>query len=132
MVHGTGVDDWCVLEEPVDPPSLSAPPNGPQPMTALFATKNLADSCADQPQSCHQRYFDHQNVYADRPGGDRPTVPPTTTKCIPVNSLPFGSFHPGGVNFCNGDGSVRWMADEIDIETYLALGSGNGDETVSE
>ena len=108
------------------------PPSGPQGNTALFATKNLTDLAPINHNIFSNAYFDHQNTYADRPGGDRPPIPPGTTKCIPVNSLPFGSFHPGGVNFCYGDGSVKWMPNDIDTKTYLALGSGNGDEAVSE
>jgi hypothetical protein len=36
----------------------------------------------------------------------------------------------GGANFCNGDGSVRFIQDEIDITLYLALGSRNGEEVL--
>jgi prepilin-type processing-associated H-X9-DG protein len=49
-----------------------------------------------------------------------------------LNELPFASFHPGGVNFCYGDGSVKWMPDDIDTDTYLALGSRNGNEVVTQ
>jgi hypothetical protein len=44
--------------------------------------------------------------------------------------LPFASFHTGGVNFANGDGSVKWMTDDIDTTIYLAQGSRNGAEVV--
>jgi prepilin-type processing-associated H-X9-DG protein len=46
--------------------------------------------------------------------------------------LPFASFHPGGVNFSYGDGAVKWMPDDIDIATYLALGSRNGGEVTND
>jgi prepilin-type processing-associated H-X9-DG protein len=46
--------------------------------------------------------------------------------------LPFGSFHPGGVNFSFGDGSVKLIADDIDVDLYLALGSRNGEEVVAQ
>jgi prepilin-type processing-associated H-X9-DG protein len=46
--------------------------------------------------------------------------------------MPFGSFHPGGVNFAYGDGSVKFLNDSLDVNAYLALGSRNGGETVSE
>jgi hypothetical protein len=36
------------------------------------------------------------------------------------------------VNFCYGDGSVSWISDDIDINTYVALGSGNGGEALSQ
>jgi len=41
------------------------------------------------------------------------------------------SNHPGGVNICFGDGSVRFVKDSIAPQTWWALGSKNGGETVS-
>lgn len=45
--------------------------------------------------------------------------------------LSFGSYHAGGAQFVMGDGNVRFIADTIDSDTYLALGSRNGGEVVS-
>ena len=112
--------------------AVALTPSGPQPNTALFATKNLTKIAPINHNVMISCYVDHQNTYPDRPGGDRPTVPPGAQKIIPVNSLPFGSFHPGGANFCYGDGSVAFISDDIDINTFLALGSRNGGETVSQ
>jgi prepilin-type N-terminal cleavage/methylation domain-containing protein/prepilin-type processing-associated H-X9-DG protein len=127
---------WRQPTQPTAVTLAGPPPSGPQGNTALFATKNLTDKAPINHNVFSNAYFDHVNDYmtlpSPRPGGDRPAIPAGTTKCLPVNSLPFGSFHPGGVNFCYGDGSVRWMPDDIDIKLYLALGSGNGAETLSE
>jgi prepilin-type processing-associated H-X9-DG protein len=38
------------------------------------------------------------------------------------------SFHPGGANFCMGDGSVRWINDSIDIREFARLVTRNGGE----
>lgn len=46
--------------------------------------------------------------------------------------LSFGSYHPTGTNFVNCDGSVHFIADSIDPETYHGLGSRNGGEVLSE
>jgi prepilin-type processing-associated H-X9-DG protein len=43
----------------------------------------------------------------------------------------FGSFHPGGINFAFGDGSVRTISRNVDLVMYAALGSCAGGETVS-
>lgn len=42
------------------------------------------------------------------------------------------SFHPGGANFCMGDGSVRWINDNIDIRQFARLVTRNGAELTAE
>lgn len=44
--------------------------------------------------------------------------------------LPMGSYHPGGASFLLGDGSVRFLSETIEMETYLSLGSCDGREAV--
>jgi prepilin-type N-terminal cleavage/methylation domain-containing protein/prepilin-type processing-associated H-X9-DG protein len=46
--------------------------------------------------------------------------------------MPMGSMHIGGTNFAMGDGSVRFLRDSIDITTYRAMASKNGNEVQSE
>jgi prepilin-type N-terminal cleavage/methylation domain-containing protein/prepilin-type processing-associated H-X9-DG protein len=41
------------------------------------------------------------------------------------------SYHPGGVNVCFADGSVRFIKDSINPTTWLALGTRAGGEVVS-
>jgi len=110
-----------------DPPNVrgqpATTPIGPQSSTAFFACKNLSDKVSlnhDPYQGC---YIGHDNSK-----GDRPKVPSSTPRTIPVNDLPFASFHSGGVNFSFGDGGVRFTRDDMDVDLYLALGSRNGDE----
>ncbi|MEX0792759.1 MAG: DUF1559 domain-containing protein [Pirellulaceae bacterium] len=43
----------------------------------------------------------------------------------------FGSHHPGGANFAVADGSVRFLPDTINLDTYYAMASRNGGEVVS-
>ena len=110
---------------PNDPNTLSAKPVGPQPACAFFYCKNLTDKVPinhNLNTSCYQL---HDNTT------DRPTIAnPVLT--LSLNNLPFASFHTGGVNFCYGDGSMKFLTDNIDTNLYLALGSRNGDETVSD
>jgi prepilin-type N-terminal cleavage/methylation domain-containing protein/prepilin-type processing-associated H-X9-DG protein len=42
------------------------------------------------------------------------------------------SNHPGGVNVLLGDGSVRFIKDSIAPETWMALGTRNGNEFIAE
>jgi prepilin-type N-terminal cleavage/methylation domain-containing protein/prepilin-type processing-associated H-X9-DG protein len=43
----------------------------------------------------------------------------------------FRSQHPGGVNFLMGDGSVRFIKNSINLQTYWALGTRQGSEAIS-
>jgi prepilin-type processing-associated H-X9-DG protein len=43
----------------------------------------------------------------------------------------FGSGHPAGANFVFGDGSVRFVADEVDMITYQALSTRRGSEVIA-
>jgi prepilin-type N-terminal cleavage/methylation domain-containing protein len=110
----------------------TGPPPGPQSRSALFAFKNFSDKWPINHDPVTACYVGHENNYPDRGGGDRPTVPDSTPRLISANDLPFGSFHNGGANFCAGDGSVRFLPDDIDMRVFLALGSRNGEETVSD
>ncbi|MCI0331892.1 MAG: DUF1559 domain-containing protein [Planctomycetes bacterium] len=118
-------------KEPQDPRSNPREParipDGPQPTTAFFACKNLSDRWPINHDPMINAYFDHRNDL-----GDRPTILPGNPKEVSVNDLPFGSFHKGGANFCYGDGSVKMLPDDIDTKIFLALGSRNGEETVSD
>jgi prepilin-type N-terminal cleavage/methylation domain-containing protein/prepilin-type processing-associated H-X9-DG protein len=42
---------------------------------------------------------------------------------VPYNDVPFGSMHPGGMNVCLGDGSVRFLSQNLSMTTYRALAS---------
>lgn len=46
--------------------------------------------------------------------------------------LSFGGYHPGGAMFCLSDGSVRFIAETVDLQTYRALGSRDGGETLGD
>ena len=43
----------------------------------------------------------------------------------------YKSYHPGGVNFAMGDGSVRFLKQSIDPRTYNALGTRASGEVIS-
>jgi prepilin-type processing-associated H-X9-DG protein len=42
------------------------------------------------------------------------------------------SYHPAGVNVCMGDGSVRFVNDQINQFTWYALGSRDLKEAVTD
>ena len=57
------------------------------------------------------------------------------TAAFPINSAMgspqnFSSRHVGGANFALGDGSVRFMSENIDGALFEALGTRNGQEVV--
>jgi prepilin-type N-terminal cleavage/methylation domain-containing protein/prepilin-type processing-associated H-X9-DG protein len=41
------------------------------------------------------------------------------------------SHHPGGVNFCMADGSVKFLSETVSDNAFLAIGSANGGEKYS-
>jgi len=43
----------------------------------------------------------------------------------------FGSNHPGGANFCYGDGSVHFLQESIDVTVYQGMASRNGGEVLA-
>lgn len=47
------------------------------------------------------------------------------------NSISFGSNHPGGCMFTQGDASVRFLSETIDYNTYLSMASMNGGEVIT-
>jgi len=111
-----------------DPPSTSLSgkppsPDGPQPTTAWFACKNVNDVALLNHDPYTGCYIGHDNA-----AGDRPPVGTATPRSVSCNNLPFGSYHPGVVNFAFGDGSVQSLDDKMDVKTYLAMASRNGQD----
>ena len=45
--------------------------------------------------------------------------------------MPPSSKHPGGVNLLLGDGSVKFVKDSVNLQTWRALGTRNGGEVIS-
>jgi prepilin-type N-terminal cleavage/methylation domain-containing protein/prepilin-type processing-associated H-X9-DG protein len=113
------------------PPGYSrtskVPPAGPIPGAYVSACKNID---ARYPINADLDGVGYYAIHSN--DTDRPPMPPSGRKTMAFNDLLWGSFHPGGANFAYGDGSVHMLNDEIDIDTFLALGSRNGQETVSE
>lgn len=119
--------------EPRDPPPADRrarnlpPPDGPQPASAMFAMKNFDADVPLNNDPYVQAYLGHDSVnYGDRPFMENPN------RVISVNNLPFASYHPGGVNFCTGHGGVEFLSEDIDIAVFLAYGSRNGGEIISQ
>lgn len=49
----------------------------------------------------------------------------------PFTQRPFSSLHPGVVQFVYCDGSVHSLSEDIDLLTYLGLGTVNGGEVIN-
>lgn len=45
-----------------------------------------------------------------------------------IQEMTFGSYHAGGAFFAMGDGSVKFLSENIDLTTYQGFGSRNGNE----
>jgi prepilin-type N-terminal cleavage/methylation domain-containing protein/prepilin-type processing-associated H-X9-DG protein len=74
------------------------------------------------------------------------TLPPNWNRKVASGNQPYNcgdssishfhvaasSYHPGGVNVCMADGSVRFVADGINFTTWQAMGTRAGNEVVSD
>ncbi len=49
----------------------------------------------------------------------------------PLGSAPPSSNHSGGVNVCMADGSVRFLKDTVNLQTFWAIGTRNYGEVIS-
>lgn len=107
-------------------PPAPRPPRGPQQRTAVSAAKNFDRRIPPNAD------LDGVGYYRLHLPEDRPALPEGAQLTIRYNNLPFGSFHPGSTHFVYGDGSVRPVADDIDADLYLAIGSRDGGEVVGE
>jgi prepilin-type N-terminal cleavage/methylation domain-containing protein/prepilin-type processing-associated H-X9-DG protein len=58
-----------------------------------------------------------------------PNAPPTGPFTLLLNDLFFGSYHPGGAQFCFADGSVHMLNSDINFSTYQALATIAGGDT---
>jgi prepilin-type N-terminal cleavage/methylation domain-containing protein/prepilin-type processing-associated H-X9-DG protein len=70
-------------------------------------------------------------------------MPPNTIACDSTSdgntggyasvqdAFPPASNHPGGVNICFADGSVRFIKNSVGLQAWWAIGSRNGNEVVS-
>ncbi len=72
------------------------------------------------------------------PDSYRCCVPTRKAPCLSATNssgpraLGARSMHPGGVNACMLDGSVRFIADDIEWTTWQALGTSRGGESIGE
>lgn len=98
----------------------------PLPVTAVSSAKNF------DRRSPINANLDQTGYYERHLDGDRPALPAGAEQTMKYNNLPFGSFHSGGSHFALGDGSVRFTTDDLDEAVYLALGSRDGGEVVSD
>ena len=48
-----------------------------------------------------------------------------------MDAIPPSSNHPGGVNICFADGSVRFVKNTVTYQIWWALGTRNGKEALS-
>ena len=56
----------------------------------------------------------------------------TANLIVPYNDMPFGSMHSGGMNSAFADGSVKFLNQSLNMNTYRAIASRNGGEVVSD
>ena len=104
-------------------------PEKPLMSSSIFSASALRGiATPNAPLTTSGYYSGHDPDGKDRPG-PKPAGAPTIGT---VNEFPYGSFHKGGANFAYGDGSVHLIGEDIDPVVYVALGTRNGGESVSQ
>lgn len=88
---------------------------------ALCITQNFATQC--WATTAHPINYLNESLMENRPSWT-----PRNTRWD--ESIGFRSFHPGGAQFCMGDGSVRFVSENIDGPTYRAAASRMGNESM--
>jgi prepilin-type N-terminal cleavage/methylation domain-containing protein/prepilin-type processing-associated H-X9-DG protein len=91
--------------------------NDDRPCT-MFMTINLPNSGTDVSPYCSATAY--------------PQNPPCTTAGSGFAQAAARSRHTGGVNALLGDGSVRFVSNSVDINTWHALGTMNGGEALGD
>lgn len=93
-----------------------------------------ANSCMTSCKNVDTRYpinanFNVVGYYKQHDNSrDRPLMPAGGQRVIGFNDLPYGSFHPGGANFCYADVSAHFINDNVDPLVFAAIASMNGKE----
>jgi prepilin-type N-terminal cleavage/methylation domain-containing protein/prepilin-type processing-associated H-X9-DG protein len=118
-------------------PYLTATPAGVQQF--LTACQGIPRGTASQGSNMGYQWW---STFPDYVGSNYNHVgPPNSRQCQnqPVNSWGLdiygtaspNSLHPGGVNMCFADGSVRFIKDTVSLQAWWALGTRNGGEVLS-
>ncbi len=89
----------------------------------LYSVKNINADIPPNGQFTAGYYVSHV-LY-----GNDPPLPPGGSATLGLNDLYWASFHPSGLNFLLVDGSIHFVSDDLDGNTWEAYGSRNGGET---
>lgn len=117
---------WTANSDPgvdrrANPPAV---PRGPAE-GFVFAGKNVR---GDIPINANLEVVGY--YVSHDPKTQRPREGDGTPNILGLMDVPWGSFHAGGAQFTNGDGSVRWLSDSLDGQVFAFLASRNGEEAV--
>jgi prepilin-type N-terminal cleavage/methylation domain-containing protein/prepilin-type processing-associated H-X9-DG protein len=134
---------------PQSPPNMS-PTSVPAPSTSIATLKGLVQACTNSgkfgQRLGHTRWTNGGVYYS----GVTTAVPPNTNVTSPGFNGPFdwvsvdennggptyaslsaSGYHPGGVNTLLADGSVKFVKNTVNGDTWRALGSVAGGEVIS-
>ena len=108
-------------------------------LNLIAACKNLGPTVAGQ-GGVRGDWFYAYPAYVDYAVYNH-TAAPNTRSCSnaatntwgldPWGLAPANSQHPGGVNVAMSDGSVRFIKDTVNLQTWWAVGTRGGNEVVS-
>ncbi len=125
------------------PTGLNSKATGPDAALAVVAAcKAIAPTTKGQggvrgdwfysyPAYVNYAVYNHTGPPNSRSCSNSPTSSGNTWGLDVWGTAPPTSQHPGGVNVGMADGSVRFIKDSVNLQTWWALGSRNGNEVIS-
>jgi prepilin-type processing-associated H-X9-DG protein len=111
--------------------------------TTQFILTQMMPACAEFAKTNRTRTWDHAGAHWANSNYSQTTfnfmITPNSRTPDCSNWATYGigyglhtprSYHSGGVNVCMADGSVRFVKDSVNLQTWLALGTRGGGEVV--
>lgn len=107
----------------------------------VSGTRSTLRNAGTEPNATYSNLFPGQTAFEQRfdsddttPGAEKQEKDSDTSNSDPkiLHVGGFSSFHTGGAHFGFGDGSVRFLSENLNLETYQALANRHDGQLISD